>query len=94
MPPPQAFMDTITVFTLGALLGSCLGGVMTLLFGLMLLSWHDPKSGRSSGRKRLMHIVSSPTRLLPRYLHVQWENFVLPRHDKSPRTSSPKEHQT
>ena len=94
MPPPQAFMDTITVFTLGALLGSCLGGVLTVLFGLGLLAWRDPKSGRSLGRKRLIYIVTSSTKLLPRYLHIQWENFVLPRYDKSRRTSSSKEHRT
>lgn len=92
MPPAQTFMETVTVFTLGALLGSCLGGTLTMLFGLVLLRRRGPNSGHLIGRKRLMHLVASSTRFLPRYLHIQWENFPLPRHEKSRRASSSKEH--
>ncbi len=92
MPPPPPYTDTIAVFTAGALLGSCLGGSITLLMGLMLIWWHARGSAPFFGRHRFTAFVARSTQRFPRRLHIHRDNLTLPGYDPS-QPSSPSEEQ-
>ncbi len=83
--------QAIAVFTFGALLGGCLGGSMTLVFGLFIWWFDRSRTSKTTPAQIVSHAV--PTLQNPRLLtsHIHMESLPLSDYDKLQTPTSRKE---